>query len=104
VDEGKRAVELSKSSLCNLLLAEGEEDLAALVARSGLPDVLDSERDAEGLAALGLDGDELHALLPAITGDHGAEPQVSPDEMARLEQTISDRWADLVDGWVRSGG
>jgi hypothetical protein len=96
-------VELAKSSLCNLLLAEGEEDLAALVARSSLPDILDSERDAAGLAALGLDSDELHALLPAITGDLGAEPRVSADEMARLEQTISDRWADLVDEWVRSG-
>jgi hypothetical protein len=93
-------VRLAKSSLCNTLLAEGEEDLAALLARSDLPDVLDSERDAAALAGLGLATDHLVALLPAVTGN--AVSQRSPEEMAGLEQTISDRWARLVEGWVRA--
>jgi hypothetical protein len=92
-------VELAKSSLCNTLLADGEEDLATLVAHSDLPDVLDTDRDAAALAALGLPADELLALLPAVTGR--AAPATSPDEMTRLERTISDRWAHQVDTWVR---
>ncbi|HEX3791000.1 MAG TPA: hypothetical protein VHW44_24260 [Pseudonocardiaceae bacterium] len=93
-------MKLTKSSLCNLLLAEGEEDLAALVAGSGLPEDLDTDRDAAALAALGLPDEELHALLPAVTGGADARPGLSPAEMAGLEQTISDRWAQLVRRWV----
>jgi hypothetical protein len=89
---------LTKSSLCNQLLADGDEDLAVLIARSQLPELLDSERDAAELAAIGLDGDELTALLPAIVGD-GVE---SSDD-ARMRRTISTRWADLVDRWTAPG-
>ena len=92
-------MELAKSSLCNLLLAEGDESLAALVAHSNLPEVLDSDRDAAALAELGLDSAELRALLPAVTGT--GEAVLSAAEMTRLERTISDRWAHLVDTWVR---
>lgn len=96
---------LTRSSLCNLLLAEGDEDLAVLLAHADhLPDPLDSDRDGEALAALGLDGETLAALLPAVSGtDAGTGTgTLAPAEMARLEQTISDRWAHLVDNWVRA--
>jgi hypothetical protein len=103
-------VELTKSSLCNMLLADGEEDLAVLLARSELPELLDSERDAPALAVLGLDRDDLTAMLPAVTGNGRA---AASGEDAVLRQTISNRWADLVAQWVdgprhdettRSGG
>ena len=87
---------LSRSSLCGVLLDEGEEDLAVLIARADLPEILDSVRDAPALAALGLGEDDLAALLPAVSGDpvmarHGHDP---------LAQTISDRWAHLVSAWT----
>ncbi|GAA3382596.1 hypothetical protein [Cryptosporangium minutisporangium] len=93
---------LAKASLANLLLEEGDEDLAVLVARSSLPEEIDVERDADTLAAIGLTGDELHALLPTLERSGDAGPQIEPDEMAQLEQTISDRWAHLVSDWTGS--
>jgi hypothetical protein len=93
-------VELTRASLCNLLLEEGEEDLAVLVARADLPDILDVHRDGPALAALGLDEDELLAMLPAVKSDPHAKGQLTLAEVADLEQTISDRWADLVTYWV----
>jgi hypothetical protein len=97
-------VRVSKASLAGLLLEEGEEDLAVLVARSGLPEEIDVDRDAATLAAIGLSGDELHALLPTNSGSAaGAPAGAGPrNDMGRLEQTISDRWADLVTDWTGS--
>ncbi|HXA57694.1 MAG TPA: hypothetical protein VNW94_00885 [Streptosporangiaceae bacterium] len=93
-------MELTRSSLCSLLLEEGEEDLAVLIARADLPEILDSERHAPALAALGLDEDELRALLPAVSGDPHARGSSSDEERAQLKRTISDRWAHLVDLWT----
>jgi hypothetical protein len=95
-------MELSKSSLCALLLAEGDEDVAVLLARSDLPELLDSERDAPALAAIGLDREALAALLPPVTGHRGGRTRIAAEEIARLEQTISDRWAALVAFWTRT--
>jgi hypothetical protein len=90
-------VQLTRSSLCSILLEEGEENLAVLVARADLPDILDSIRDAPALAALGLSEDELRDLLPAVSGDLSA-----PDsqETAEVRRTLSDRWARLVSVWT----
>jgi hypothetical protein len=38
-------VQLTRSSLCSILLEEGEENLAVLIARADLPEILDSTRD-----------------------------------------------------------
>lgn len=91
-------MELSKSSLCNMLLAAGEEDLAVLLARSELPELLDSERDAPALAVIGLDRDDLAAMLPAVTGN--GHPPSSQERAVLMRRTISNRWADLVNQWV----
>jgi acyl-CoA synthetase (AMP-forming)/AMP-acid ligase II len=88
---------LSRSSLCGLLLEEGEEDLAVLIARADLPEILDSDRDEAALAALGLGADDLAALLPAVSGDPSAGRRGSDS----LAQTVSDRWAQLVSAWTR---
>jgi hypothetical protein len=90
---------VAKLSLVNLLLEDGEEDLAVLIARSDLPDQLQVERDAARLAEIGLAEDELQALLPTITGERSG-PGIAGNEMASLEQTISDRWAHLVTDWT----
>ena len=92
---------LTRSSLCSILLEQGEEDLAVLVARADLPDILDSAADGPALAALGLGEEDLRGLLPALSGDPlsaGADTETT----ARLTQTISDRWAYLVSVWTGS--
>lgn len=93
---------LSRSSLCSILLERGEEDLAVLIARADLPEILDSGRDAPALAALGLGDEELRGLLPAVSGDLLTAGGIAPEEIARLTQTISDRWAHLVSVWTGS--
>jgi hypothetical protein len=94
-------MKLARSSLCGLLLEDGEEDLAVLIARAALPDVLDSDTDAPALAAIGLSEEELLALLPAISADPGkaAEAVQAAEKSARMAQTLSDRWAHLVTVW-----
>ena len=87
---------LSRSSLCSILLEEGEEDLAVLIARADLPEILDSDRDAPALASLGLGSDELAALLPAVSGD----PVTARPGRDELAQAVSDRWAHLVSAWT----
>jgi len=89
---------LSRSSLCGILLEEGEEDLAVLIARADLPEILDSERDAAALAGLGLAPDDLAALLPAVSGD----PVTGRHGRDELAQAVSERWAHLVSAWTVS--
>ena len=78
-------MQLTRSSLCSILLENGEEDLAVLIARADLPEILDSASHAHGLespnwlaaleeldAAVGRFAPRLgatHGLL--VTADHG---------------------------------
>jgi hypothetical protein len=94
-------MKLTRSSLCGILLGQGEEDLAVLIAHADLPEMLDSGRDALVLATLGLNEEDLHALLPAVSGDPLTASAGTPGETARL--TISDRWAHLVSVWTGTG-
>jgi hypothetical protein len=93
---------LARSSLCAILLEQGEENLAVLIARAGLPEILDSARDAPALAALGLAEENLLNLLPAVRGDLPMAVPAAAAEIDRLSRTVSDRWSDLVDIWTRS--
>jgi hypothetical protein len=90
-------VQLTRSSLCSILLEEGEENLAVLIARADLPEILDSTRDGPALAALGLGEEELRDLLPAVSGEL---PTADDEDMAEASRTISDRWAYLVSVWT----
>ena len=87
-----------------MLLERGEEDLAVLIARADLPEILDSGRDAPTLAALGLGGEELRGLLPALSGGSPGADGATLEEMARMTRTISDRWAHLVSVWTGNAG
>ncbi|SEG93550.1 hypothetical protein SAMN04489712_13928 [Thermomonospora echinospora] len=93
-------MQLGKLSLINLLMEEGEEDSAVLLAGSDLPDTLDTDRDLPALRALGIDEDDLRTLLPAVTGGPDRGPGLSADAAAALDRTISERWAALVAGWT----
>ncbi len=86
---------VSKSSLVNMLLEVGEENAAVLLARSALPDEIDTDRDLDALVAFGLDRDQVDEIARLTIGALDNRP--GRDEMG---QTISRRWADLVDHWL----
>ena len=55
---------LDKQELVQMLRAQGDNDTADR-AEAGLPDQIDTDRDGDALAAVGLDRDELMAKLAA---------------------------------------
>ena len=57
-------MELSKKDLVQLLHTQGDNDTADR-ADAGLPDTIDTDRDADALAAVGLDRTQLMAKLAA---------------------------------------
>ena len=93
-------MKVAKASVVAMLLEVGEENAAVLLARSQLPDELDTERDLETLHAFGMERDQVDEVLRLTIG------VVEPDDVNtrrrrdQLEKTISRRWADLVDEWV----
>jgi hypothetical protein len=56
-------MEISKDDLVRLLRTEGDNDTAEKAA--GLPDRIDTDRDADALTAIGLDRTQLMAKLAA---------------------------------------
>ncbi|MCU1604814.1 MAG: uncharacterized protein JWP46_1279 [Modestobacter sp.] len=57
-------MELAKDDLLQMLRTEGDNDTAEKVA-AHLPDQIDTDRDGEALAAVGLDRTQLMAKLAA---------------------------------------
>jgi hypothetical protein len=55
-------VKIAKQELVRILRTEGDNDTADK-AESGLPDEIDTDGDADALAAIGLDGTQLQAKL-----------------------------------------
>jgi len=92
-------VRVEKSSLVALLLEVGEENAAVLLARSTLPDELDTENDLDDLLAFGLEPDQLEEVARLAIG--GIEPEDVNTRHRRDEmgKTISRRWAELVERW-----
>ena len=90
---------VEKSSLVALLLEVGEENAAVLLARSTLPDELDTEHDLDDMLAFGLDPDQLEEVAHLAIG--GIEPEDVNTRHRRDEmgKTISRRWAELVERW-----
>lgn len=91
---------VEKSNLVAMLLEVGEENAAVLLARSSLPDALDTDRDLDTLITFGLDRDQVDEVARLTIG------AIEPDDVNvrrrrdELERTISRRWADLVDRWM----
>ena len=56
---------LDKADLVQMLRAQGDNDTAERVESGGLPDQIDTDRDADALAGVGLGNDELMAKLAA---------------------------------------
>jgi hypothetical protein len=78
-----------------MLLEAGEENAAVLLARSALPDEIDTDHDLDALVAFGLDHDQVDEVARLTIGAIDTRP--GRDE---TQQTISCRWADLVDHWL----
>ena len=57
-------MELDKQELVRVLRTQGDNDTADKAEQS-LPDRIDTDRDGDALAALGLDGTQLMAKLAA---------------------------------------
>jgi hypothetical protein len=93
-------VKVEKSSLVAMLLEVGEENAAVLLARSGLPDEIDTDHDLEVLVDFGLEPDQIAEVARLAVG------AIEPDDVntrrrrGELEKTISRRWADLVNQWM----
>jgi hypothetical protein len=92
-------VKIEKAGLVAMLLEVGEENAAVLLARSTLPDELDTEHDLDALLAFGLERDQLEEVAGLAIG--GIEPEDVHTRHRRDEmgKTISRRWAELVDRW-----
>ena len=92
-------MKVEKSNLVAMLLEVGEENAAVLLARSPLPDAIDTEHDLETLLSFGLECDQVDEIARLTIGP--IEPDVNVRRRRdELEKTISRRWADLVDDWM----
>ena len=92
-------MKVDKAGLVAMLLEVGEENAAVLLARSTLPDELETEHDLDALLEFGLERDELEQVTRLAVG--GVEPEDVNTRRRRdeMDKTISRRWAQLVDRW-----
>ena len=96
----RASVKVQKSSLVAMLLEAGEENAAVLLARSLLPDELDTEHDLDALVAFGLEPDQVDEVARMTVGEIEPDDVNTRRRRDELEKTISRRWADLVDDWT----
>ncbi len=93
-------MKVEKSSLVAMLLEVGEENAAVLLARSPLPDELDTDHGLDALLSVGLERDQVEEVARLAIGAIEADDVSTRRRRRELEKTISSRWADLVDRWV----
>ncbi|KAA0100537.1 hypothetical protein [Mycolicibacterium sp. P1-5] len=93
-------MKVAKASLVAMLLEAGEENAAVLLARSTLPDELDTDTDLDVLLTFGLESEQVDEMAQMAVG--GIEPDDVHTRRRRdlMDKTISRRWADLVDRWL----
>lgn len=93
-------MKIEKAALVAMLLEVGEENAAVLLARSPLPDEIDTDHYLDALVTFGLEADQVEEVARLAIG------AIEPDDVntrrrrGELEKTISRRWADLVDQWM----
>ncbi|MBH0781012.1 hypothetical protein [Nocardia bovistercoris] len=91
---------VEKAGLVAMLSEVGEENAAVLLARSPLPDRIDTTHDLEALLALGLEPDQVEQVARLAIGAVDTDDADTRRRRGELEKTISRRWADLVDRWT----
>lgn len=92
-------MKVEKAALVAMLLEAGEENAAVLLARSTLPEHLDTTLDLDALLAFGLDREHLDAVASLAVGAIETDDVNTRRRRDELQQTISRRWAELVDRW-----
>ncbi|EHB55002.1 SMC-like protein Sph4 [Mycolicibacterium rhodesiae JS60] len=89
-----------KAGLVAMLLEAGEENAAVLLARSTLPDELDTDTDLDILLTFGLEREQLDEVARMTIGAIEPEDVNTRRRHDELDKAISRRWADLVDRWL----
>ena len=92
-------MKVEKAGLVAMLLEVGEENAAVLLARSTLPDELDTEHDLEALLEFGLARDELEEVARLAVGGIDPDDVNTRRRRDEMDKTISRRWAQLVERW-----
>jgi hypothetical protein len=82
-----------------MLLEVGEENAAVLLARSQLPDEIDTEHDLHALLAFGLERDQVDEVARLAVGPAAPDDVNTRRRRDELEKAVSRRWADLIDRW-----
>lgn len=90
---------VEKAALVAMLLEAGEENAAVLLARSTLPDELDTEYHLDDLLAFGLEPDQLDEVTRLVIGGIELEDVNTRHRRDEMGKTISRRWAELVERW-----
>jgi hypothetical protein len=93
-------VKVAKSGLVAMLLEVGEENAAVLLARSQLPDEIDTDHDLDALVTFGLQREQIAEVARLAVGALEPDDVTTRRRRGDLEKTISRRWADLVDQWL----
>jgi hypothetical protein len=93
-------VKVQKSSLVALLAEVGEENAAVLLARSQLPEEIDTDHHLGELVSFGLDRGQVEEVTRLAIGAIEPEDVNTRRRRGELEKTVSRRWADLVDQWM----
>jgi hypothetical protein len=93
-------VKVAKTSLVAMLLEAGEENAAVLLARSTLPEELDTDTDLDVLVTFGLERDQLDEVARMTIGEIEPEDVNTRRRRDEMDKAISRRWADLVDRWL----
>ena len=93
-------MKVEKAGLVAMLVEVGEENAAVLVARSQLPDEIDTDRDLDTLVTVGLERDQIAEVARIAVGTIEPNDATTRRRPGELEKTISRRWADLVEQWM----
>ena len=93
-------MKVEKAGLVAMLVEVGEANAAVLLARSQLPDEIDTEHDLDALVAFGLERDQIAEVARLAVGAIEPDDVTTRRRRGELEKTISRRWADLVDQWL----
>lgn len=93
-------MKVAKAGLVAMLLEAGEENAAVLLARSTLPDELDTDTDLDALVTFGLEREQVDEVARMTIGEIEPEDVNTRRRRDEMDKAISRRWADLVDRWL----
>ncbi|MCV7180229.1 hypothetical protein [Mycolicibacterium sphagni] len=93
-------MKVEKANLVAMLLEVGEENAAVLLARSTLPDELDTETDLDVLLTFGLEREQVDEVALLTIGEIEPDDVNTRRRRDEMDKAISRRWADLVDRWM----